>query len=1055
MLRIYSASAGSGKTHLLTKQYLLLLLADGVDFRRILAVTFTNKATDEMKSRIVEELYKLATDPGLSPFFGDLQERKKRDPAELQRKARKILQHILHDYSSFSVSTIDKFFQQILRSFTREIGLNEGYTLELDVDKSLEIIIDRMYASLGEKENAGLLNWLIDFSENKLEEGSSWNVKGNLAALSKELFKEAFRLNKEAIRAEIEDKEKLRNFRKELNTIQNNFREKLKEVGCRALKIMDNHGLTPTQFKGGSNSQLKRFHAFAQGEVVELKDTFRQFYDNIGGWYTKTTAAPIVAAIEAAYHAGLNSCVGNILRLYDEELICYNTARVIDRSFFRLALLGDISRHLTAYADEKNLLFIQDTTELLNQIAGNADAPFIYEKVGTRIDHYMIDEFQDTSNMQWQNFLPLLKESLSANRENLIVGDVKQSIYRFRNSDWRLLNEEVEHALPQFHKKREPLETNWRSNEVVVDFNNRFFEWVKNYGSGGMDDAGDFEKELFGVVASAYSDVRQEVSPPRKGSGGYVRLSFVEGGKKEEWHNEVKVRLIDDLIGLQEQGASLGDIGILVRWNNEAKEVVQTLLDYKKANPGSPYKFDVVSDEALEVASSKAVQFLLTTLRCIENPASATVRFQLALQMEQLRLRQLQAADIDMERLPDNDDNPLFGELAHVPRNSLYEMCEALVAKFSMLFGKEDKIFVQSFLDIVLDFGSNENQELTLFLEWWENSAAKRKIAIPNTQNAIRIMTIHKSKGLEFKHVIIPFCHWNTDLDAKKENILWCRPPVAPFNNFTYLPVRYESALGDTIFKEEYYAERVYAFIDNLNALYVALTRAREQMIIYAPMPKGKNAFSTISGILHRCFDSELPREGTCELVFGEPVSVAPGKKEPENEEKSPPLYTADKGNRLRLRLKKGFSFGQKDSKRATGIFMHKVLSEIKDYNDIGAVVDELVASGDIEATHAGELTGLLNEKMERPQVREWFDPEKETLREHPILSSRGIKIPDRVVVDKTTGLAIVIDYKFGDIESANYMKQVENYCSLMRQMGYKKVEGYLWYPGLDKIIAV
>ena len=1055
MLKIYSASAGSGKTHLLTKQYLLLLLADGVDFRRVLAVTFTNKATDEMKNRIVEELYKLATDPESSLFFGDLQERKKRDPVKLQRKARQILQHILHDYSSFSVSTIDKFFQQILRSFTREIGLNEGYTLELDTDKSLEIIIDRMYASLGEKENVGLLNWLIDFSENKLEEGSSWNVKGNLAALSKELFKEAFRLNKEAIRAEIEDKEKLRNFRKELNTIQNSFREKLKEVGCRALKIMDDYALIPTQFKGGSNSQMKRFHAFAQGEVVELKETFRQFYDNVDGWYAKTTTTPVVAAIEAAYHAGLNNCVGDILRLYDEEIVYYNTARVIDKSFFRLALLGDISRHLTAYADEKNLLFIQDTTELLNRIAGNADAPFIYEKVGTRIDHYMIDEFQDTSNMQWQNFLPLLKESLSANRENLIVGDVKQSIYRFRNSDWRLLNEEVGKALQQFPQKREPLETNWRSNEVVVDFNNRFFEWVKNYGSGGMNDVNDFEKELFGVVASAYADVRQEVSPSRKGSGGYVRLSFVEGGKKEEWHNEVKARLIDDLIGLQEQGVLLDDIGILVRKRTEAKEVVQTLLDYKKANPNTPYRFDVVSDEALEVASSKAVQFLLTALRYIENPASVTGRFQLVLQMEQLRLRQSQADDIDMDQLADNDDNPLFSELTRVPRNSLYEMCEALVAKFSTLFGEEDKIFVQSFLDIVLDFGSNENQELTLFLEWWEGFGVKRKIAIPNTRDAIRIMTIHKSKGLEFKHVIIPFCHWNTDLDASKENILWCRPSVAPFNNFTYLPVRYESALGGTIFREEYYAERVYAFIDNLNALYVALTRSREQMIIYAPLLNTKDSFSTISGILHQCFVGELPQEGICDLVFGEPVSVAAGKKEPENEEKSPPLYVADKGNRLRLRLKKGFSFGQNDSKRAAGIFMHKVLSEIKDYNDIEPVVAELVASGDIEAAHAGKLTGLLNEKMEHPRVREWFAPEKETLLEHPILSSRGIKIPDRIVVDKATGAAIVIDYKFGDIESSNYLKQVENYCSLMRQMGYKEVNGYLWYLGLDKIIAV
>ena len=1055
MFKIYSASAGSGKTHLLTKRYLRLLMSDNVDFRRILAVTFTNKATDEMKNRIVDELYKIAIEPESSIFLSDLQKAKAARPDDLQRKARQILQTILHDYSSFSVSTIDKFFQQILRAFTREIGLNEGYTLELDIDKSLDLIIDRIYASLGAKENADLLNWLIDFSENKLEEGSSWSVKRDLSSLSKELFKEAFRLNKKDIRAEIEDKEKLKNFRKKLKAIQHDFREKIKEVGCKALALMSDNGLAYSQFKGGGNSPLKYFHAFARGEIIELKPTFVNLYNNLDNWSTKTTDSPTLAAIESVYHAGLNQRVGDIIELYGEEFVYYNTAEVIDSSFFRLALLGDISRHLTAYADEKNVLFIQDTTELLNKIAGNADAPFIYEKAGTRIDHYMIDEFQDTSKMQWQNFLPLLKESLSAGKDNLIVGDVKQSIYRFRNSDWRLLSEGVAKDLPQYSPKREPLKTNWRSKEVVVDFNNRFFEWVKNYGSTHSTDDG-FEKELFDAVSTAYEDVRQEVSPQKKDSGGYVRLSFIEDSKEVDWREEVKTRLIADLIQLQQQGAALRDIGILVRWNDDAKAVVQTLLDYRREHPDSPYKFDVVSDEALEVASSKAVQLLLTAFRYLANPESETFRFQLALQIEQLRLRQSGGGGIDMDRISiDDENNRLFIDLLNVPRNSLYEMCEALLAKFSPLFGDEDTIFVQSFLDIVLDYGSNENQELTLFLEWWENSGVKRRIAIPATQDAIRIMTIHKSKGLEFNHVIIPFCYWKTDLDASKDNILWCQPSTAPFNEFTYLPIKYGKKLAETIFEREYYEEKKYAFIDNLNALYVALTRAKEQLFIYAPQPRG-SVFSAINSILFHCFEHDLPEEGVGEVAFGtmEPLATVVAKEE-KDEEKSPPLYSADKGSRLKLRLKRSFSFGQNDHKRAFGIFMHKVLSEIKSREDLEAVVAEMIDSGDIALSQADELMALLREKLEQPAVKEWFDPDKEVLREHPILSSKGIKIPDRVMVDNTTGATTVVDYKFGDIENDRYLKQVGNYCLLMKQMGYKEVKGYLWYVTLDKIIAV
>ena len=1047
MLKIYSASAGSGKTHLLTESYLKLLLLNDTDFRRILAVTFTNKATDEMKSRIVEELHRIIVAPETSLFLKDAGAG---SVERCQQRAKQALPAILHDYSSFTVSTIDRFFQQVLRAFTREVGVNEGYTLELDTEKSLEIIIDRMYASLGAKENIDLLHWLIDFSENKLEEGASWDVKRDLFSLSEELFKETFRLNQASIRTEIEDKEKLRNFRTELKTIQHNFREKLKKIGKRALGVMDTNGLVYSQFKGASMSQFKRFHAFAQGEVCDLTKTFIELHNNLETWTTQKTGHQTTVAIASAYHSGLNRCITDVLNLYDDDRILYNTAVEIDRNFFRLALLGDISRHLSAYTEEKNLLFIQDTTELLNKIIEKADAPFIYEKTGTRIDHYMIDEFQDTSNMQWQNFLPLLKESLASGKNNLIVGDVKQSIYRFRNSNWQLLTQ-IEEFFDRSRCERHTLQKNWRSKEGIVAFNNRLFGWIKEQ-TGNKN-----EKELFDAVAEAYADVQQEVAPNKKDTGGYIRLSFIEDTKEEKWHEKVKERLPRDLEQLQAQGVSLGDIGILVRKNAEAKEIARLLLDYRQEHPESPYRFDIVSDEALEVSSSKAVQLLLAALGYIANPFSDTVRFRLLLLHEQLSWQVSGLSDKKFMLFSDGiNDDPFLAALRRTPGNSLYELTENLVSRFSGIFGENDVIFIQSFLDIILEFSSRDSQELSLFLEWWENSGIKRKISLPDTQDAIRIMTVHKSKGLEFKHVILPFCEWKTNTDSSKGDILWCSSSAVPFNEFTFLPVKYGKKLAETLFEKEYIEERKLVFIDNLNAFYVALTRAKEQMFIYTPLPKtGATTFSSVSAFLYGCFGREVSPDSS-EVCFGRPVLATPAATGGEKEcKESPTLCYAGKGNRLLLRLKRTFSYEQQDDKRGFGIFMHRILSRIKDKNDLENVVSELVDTGDLLPQNASELLALLKQKIAHPLAKAWFEPGREVLSEHPILSAAGIKIPDRIVFDSAAGEVEVIDYKLGDKEEERYLRQVKTYCGLLEQMGYKQPKGYLWYVSLDKVVKI
>lgn len=1052
MLDIYSASAGSGKTHLLTNYYLRLLLIGNVDFRKILAVTFTNKATDEMKRRIIEELYQIAVNPQLSDFFKDLSSDKNKW-LRLQNRANVVLRIMLHDYSSFSVSTIDKFFQQILRNFTREIGVNDNYTLELDTEKSLEIVIDRIYASLASKENTDLLRWLIVFSENKLEEGYSWNVKKDLTSLSRELFKETYRLHQATIQTEIENKEKLKEFGKEIKEIKHKFRLKLKKIGVKALAIMNKKGLTPEDFKGGMRSPFKIFIHLVNGDIPELKESFFKLHNTLSEWTAKNTDLQLVQAIKEAYEEGLNECVGELIDLFNTEFVLYNSADAVDQCFFKFALLGDISRHLSNYAQEKNLLFILDTTELLNKIVGNADAPFIYEKVGTRIDHYMIDEFQDTSKLQWQNFLPLLKESLSSHKKNLIVGDVKQSIYRFRNSDWQLLSKKVEADLNLFDFKRETLEFNWRSSSQIVAFNNHLFGWLK-----GMENVKDkwSQNALSSIVKEAYADVEQKIPPQHlKKTAGYVRLSFIENTKEISWKDEVLRRLPLDLENLQSRGISLRNIAILVRKKSEAALIAQTLLEYKQKHPDSPYKYDVVSDEALKINSSKAVQLILAALHYLDNPGSDTARFHVILQFERLKQQRSGVTDINVDRLlAEVNDKSFLLEIEKKAKGTLYEIVENLLFVYNKLFDDNDKIFLQSFLDIVLDFSSHNNQELSLFLEWWDKNGEQKNISIPDMQDAVRIMTIHKSKGLGFENVIIPFCDWKTDLDTSKDSILWCKTKTFPFNNFSFLPVKYSSKLINTVFEKEYKEERKYAFIDSLNTLYVAYTRAEKQMLIYTPLSKkiDEKDFSSVSNILSACF---APLS-TMEVHFGQMESMKRQREFNQNEEKSPDLYYADKGSRLKLRLRQEISFDEKENKRGYGIFMHKVLSKIEKKENLYDIVREMYENGNIKSIQTSELITLLEKKLNNPSVRRWFDGSMIVYSERPVLSSeRGIKIPDRVMFVPGTKEIEVVDYKFGEKEDTVYSKQIMTYCRLIKDMGFENVRGYLWYVSLDKVVCL
>ncbi len=535
----------------MTGEYLRLLFSAENQYRHILAVTFTNKATDEMKSRVVKELYKLSKGEG-SSYMEELKKEFHSPENRIRERATTILESILHDYSAFSITTIDRFFQQTLRAFTREMGLSGGYKLELDDNFVLTQVIDLMIFELDKPQNKELAGWILDYMRHRIEDGKSWNIKQNIGKLAGQLFNEKYKLLNKADKQKIEDKKQLNDYRQALLKIIRSWESELKSTGIHALHLMERFGLNYTDFKHGKNSGFLTFVKLANGDFKEPSPRFFSRADNLEDWVTaKSEKKP---AIESAYHEGLNDCVKQAVNLFENNL-SYNTAVSILQNYHTLGILNDIRNRLQEYQQENNTLFLSDTTELLNRIVSDSESPFVYEKTGTRINHYMIDEFQDTSSMQWQNFKPLIRESLDSGHFNLIVGDVKQSIYRWRNSDWELLESRILQDFSDNSIRNSMLGTNWRSDANIVNFNNSVFSTAATILQNQFNASAELQENPNRKITEAYQHVRQQVPSGKSPDEGYVKISFLDASDKEDdWKSKSLEQLPLEIERLQEQG---------------------------------------------------------------------------------------------------------------------------------------------------------------------------------------------------------------------------------------------------------------------------------------------------------------------------------------------------------------------------------------------------------------------------------------------------------------------------------------------------------------------
>lgn len=1032
IFQVYNASAGSGKTFTLVKEYLKVLLQseDIFRFQKILAITFTNKAAGEMKERVLDNLQAFS-EGETNDLLDVILSETTLDKTTVKERSKKILDEILRNYSAFSITTIDSFTHKIIKSFAYDLGLSLNFEVEMDAVSLLNEAVDVLISKIGTDD--ALTKLLIDFSLEKADDDKSWDISRELSEFSKILLNEDDNKHfKKLANKQLADftnlKTKLKKHQKDINT-------RWKQIGDEALQVIETMGINhkdfyrtmlPNHFVALANNPEKA-KFFEQSKLRERIEE--------NNFYAKSKSDDIKTAIEGV--------LPELLRLYMESESMYQQFlmnKLALKSIIPLAVLNNINQELSHVKEENNLRLNAEFNQLISDNIKDQPAPFIYERIGQRFMHYFIDEMQDTSSLQWQNLIPLIDNALAQENSNLLlVGDGKQAIYRWRGGKSEQFiglgsGEDNPFHLP---KEVKTLETNFRSYAEVINFNNQFFQHTANFLQN------ESYKQLF-------VEGNKQLENSKK--GGYVSLSFLE--KEEDKEEELikypkkVLKIVNDL----KTDFSLNEICILVRKKKDGIAV---------ANYLSENGVDIISSETLLLQNSAKVAFIINVLQIIQHPNDKETCLEILYFLHK-HLNVVEEKHSFIQALIHLPIEVVFNQLKNYGTSfelnrfnqlPFYEKIEELIRGFQLLNSSD--AYVQFFLDVALE-QQRKGTSVQEFLDFWDDKKEKLSIVAPESGNAVQVMTIHKSKGLEFPVVIFPY-----DLDVYRQinPKVWLDNLPTHFNQFSELlvpftkDINYVNDRGSEIYQQQ----REELELDNFNLLYVALTRAVEQLHIvteYRFKNDGENT-NFYSGV----FINYLKNIGEWKdevftYSFGNKARVSSGNtKETSMQIQETFISTPWQQHNIQMLASASKLWDTEQGKAIEfGNLIHEMMSKIITKNDVVNVVNRYEQQGYLSSENVNEVTSNINQIVTHPTLKKYFSDEVLVYNEREIVDvDAQIIIPDRLVFNHQNEV-VIIDYKTGKPSEA-YHQQLLRYERVLKNLNFTVVNKLLVY--IDKEILV
>ena len=1039
---IYDASAGSGKTYALVKEYLKIILSNRKDdaYRNILAITFTNKAVHEMKSRIVGSLSEFAKDEP-SAKAADLMQLLSEEtglsiPA-IKQKAKNIIKHIIHNYAAFDISTIDKFTHKVIRAFAHDLNLPVTFEVTLDTENLLIEAVDAIIAQAGEDET--LTRLLVDFTMEKTDDDKSWDISREILDTGRLVLNENHRneithFNDKTIAEFVAIKKKLLEASKVMES-------DCIDCATSAVALIDQHGIDHKSFSAGHfPNHLKSIQL---GKFNPKNKTYHESDD------IKINKTAIDRALIEGIVPELLETLSKIYKNYEKR----DFYRAFLKNITPLSLLNTVSNELAKIQKEQNVLSIAEFNAIIHREIQNQPAPFIYERLGERYRHFFIDEFQDTSEMQWQNLIPLIDNALAGQDDYgqkgtlMVVGDPKQSIYRWRGGKAEQFIELGKEHNPFNNpdKQQFSLDTNWRSYSQVVDFNNDFFGLL----------AHEFEDLDYKDLYENHS--RQKTNAK---TGGYVNISFLpEVGAAttdEEAPDKTDLYVLATLHTIQKvlrQGFEYKDIVILTRKRGQGIAIANYLTEQK---------IPLLSSETLMIQNATEVRLIIHLLKYLKNSGDAESKAYFLHYVAEHIQQELPIHDFIAKGMALKNEtefeqwlvdfNPGGSGLLSfqdIRKKSLYEAVEIIVSKF--IGPNTSNAYVQYFLDIVLERDIRSQLGISDFLDFWEKNAGKFSIPSPEGTDAVRIMTIHKSKGLEFPVVIMPFAE--EDYNRKPKDKLWLDTLEEEFGLPKVLIDNNSAVAGfgegaSVIYNQKKQEE----LLDNINVLYVALTRAEEQLYIISNRnltSKGEVKANDMSAFFINYliekgkFDPEV-----YEYAFGNPTKLSRQNEKTEGPTKIPLVTAILDPRNIKIAQREALMWGTKQQESIEyGNVVHEILSFVKTRDDIELAVTKAIEAGLITWIQKDLVRSTILEIVNHSGLENYFSADYEILNEQTIIQKEGAIVkPDRMVIGANNEV-LLLDYKTG-LHQAKYHTQLEKYQYAIEKMGYKVVKKALVYIG-------